>query len=134
MVPDTTYRLKPKQKAFLCAYLDPHSSSFGIGSASYAEVYGCEKRVAAVGACRLLKRPDIRDAIQRFTENSDYLPNALRKLGELLAEGYRDISITDYYDEDNEIQYRIEQASTPPAGKIIMAIDIVNRLTGIYDQ
>ena len=134
MVPDTTYRLKPKQIAFLRAYLDPESQSFGNGRKAYQSVYDCRPKSAAVNACRLLQRADIRKEMRRFAEESEYLPNALRKLGEMLTGAYKDISVSDYYDENNEIQYRVEQISTPPAGKLIMAIDILNRLSGIYDH
>ncbi len=61
----------PRHEMFLREYLDPNSEVFGNAAGSYALVYGVDPKVAAVSACKLLKREDIREEIDRTLEQAE---------------------------------------------------------------
>jgi len=64
--------MNQRHELFLTKYLDPNSRVFGNAAGSYALVYGVEDpKVAAVSACKLLKRADIREEIDRTLEQAE---------------------------------------------------------------
>ena len=127
--------LKPRQKAFLRAYLDPESHAYGNATeAAVVAGYTDNRAAAAVQGNRLLNNVKIQTEVARhFQEQEAGIEVRLGKLHEVASGEYTwTTRSTVSYPNGTSVESVREHSAS--AGDVARANDVLNRFSGIYDH
>ena len=128
--------LRPKQRAFLKAYITPGSETYGNATQSYHKVYGSTIDSARASASKTLSNDNIQRIIIDELDNLDTgIEVRINQLANIAKGLYRKTTI--YEDVDvasGEITSRKVATSSPSPHDIVTANEIINKMTGLYRQ
>lgn len=128
--------LTVKRQAFIGEYTDPNSDAFGNGTQAYKKAYNTDNtNVAKVEASRLLTNPNIRHRVDKILDSIGYGEKVrLEVLTEIGLGKYKKRTEQTRLDADGNIKDTIVTESTPGADSIVRVNDVINKLTGKYEN
>lgn len=114
--------------AFLRAYLDPNSPTYGNGCQSYKAVYRCSTNSATVNACRLLQKPKVK-AVMRDIMSVE-LEVVIEQLAQVIKGEFIIESVTERFDKDGNFKGKIIVTRNPNVDEIVGAIELLGKMSG----
>lgn len=133
-VQEALSKLKPIDLDFVRAYTDPNSPTYSNSTQSIISVRpGIDRTYARSAATRLKAKASVSDAIETLlAQNGADIQVRMRELAELVTKptGRSVTKIAKM--EDGSVETVVERS--PSARDKIAAIDMVNKMTGLYKQ
>lgn len=125
----------PKHVAFISAYVDPESPTYGNATRS-AEVAGYKGNNNVLGnvAHNLLKSPKVRESVEtRLAQLGADVTVRLQLLRDIMTGTAEEVTTT--HQEVAKGEWReTRTVRKVPASVRVKAIDIANKMTGLYDE
>lgn len=122
-------RLTPQQGAFVSLYANPESPTYGNGTQSVIAVPGRRGKsyaAARAQAVDYLSNPNIQSEIEALATQSGLTSLFRLKRLKDIADGQYVREV--WKDEEGRVH------ETPKASEVIKALDVVNKMTGLYEK
>ena len=130
-------KLTPKQKLFADSYTDiTNKKTFGNGTQSVLKAYNTDKPDTAKAlAVEILASPNVQSYIEQLNAQAG---NSIEERSKILAQVTSGTLVSQVsstqYDKDGNVISRTVVDKGVPASQILRAIDLSNKVEGIYNR
>ena len=126
--------LSPKVKDFIRRYIDKDSDTYSNATRSYMKAYDTKETSAQAESSRVLMKPHVQSYMMQLAEETGITDKvAMGRLADIVNGITKEV-VTTHRGRDGETTGTSTVVSTPSARDSIAAIELRNKMVGLYSQ